>query len=161
MSSDRHPSRRLRSVDKPVVDAQVAQARAALVMQRQGRTLGEIADALGLTEAATHSCIRTALAAAADLVDTASKRELLALEVSRLDALQAAHWDQAVNGDVRSADFILKVIDKRSKMLGLVDTDTDATTVQTVVVTGDSAAYIDALRSITTPTAIAKDDSHG
>src|SRR4051794_16459536 len=41
------------------------------------------------------------------------------LELARLDALQAAHWAQAVGGSVRSADLVLRVIDRRTKLLGL------------------------------------------
>ena len=41
------------------------------------------------------------------------------LELARLDALQAAHWPQAIAGSVRSADLVLRVIDRRMKLLGL------------------------------------------
>ena len=41
------------------------------------------------------------------------------LELARFDALQAAHWPQAVAGSVRSADLVLRVIDRRMKLLGL------------------------------------------
>lgn len=41
------------------------------------------------------------------------------LELARLDALQAAHWPQAVAGSVRSADLVLRVIDRRMRILGL------------------------------------------
>ena len=43
-------------------------------------------------------------------------------ELARLDALQAAHWPQAVAGSVRSADLVLRVIDRRMKLLGLDQT---------------------------------------
>ena len=71
------------------------------------------------------------------------------MELMRLDELQAAHWGQAVSGDVKSAEFILKVIDKRTKMLGLIAEDRDSNAVQTVVVAGDTSAYIESLRAIT------------
>ena len=74
MPSKRTPGRALRAVDKPTVAEHVATARAALILQRQGRTVWEIADTLGLSEAATATAIRTALSQAADLVDEASKR---------------------------------------------------------------------------------------
>jgi hypothetical protein len=146
---DDHPaSRQLRSVARPVISKEVAIARAALVMQRQGKTLWEIADALGLSQSHTASAIRTALGEAQTLVDEASKRELLSLELSRLDALQSALWQEAMAGDTKSTDSILKIITMRAKMLGLVDT-TDTATSRTVVVTGDSTSYIEALRAIT------------
>jgi len=41
------------------------------------------------------------------------------LELARLDALQAARWPQAVAGSVRPADLVLRVIDRRIKLLSL------------------------------------------
>jgi len=41
------------------------------------------------------------------------------LELDRLDNLQRTYWQPAVNGNLRAADFVLRVIDKRSKLLGL------------------------------------------
>lgn len=45
--------------------------------------------------------------------------ELRALEVARLDALQASLWDNAQGGDARAANTILKLIDRRCRLLGL------------------------------------------
>jgi hypothetical protein len=41
------------------------------------------------------------------------------LELDRLDTLQRTFWKSAVAGNPRSADFVLRVIDKRAKLLGL------------------------------------------
>ena len=41
------------------------------------------------------------------------------LELNRLDALQRTYWQLAVNGNLRAAEFVLRVIDKRAKLLGL------------------------------------------
>jgi hypothetical protein len=43
----------------------------------------------------------------------------LALELDRLDALQATHWPRALMGDVAAAEAVLKIIDR--KILLLVD----------------------------------------
>ncbi len=41
------------------------------------------------------------------------------VELARLDALMAAHWDDAVSGgNLRSADFCLKAIAQRARILG-------------------------------------------
>ena len=45
--------------------------------------------------------------------------ELRALEVERLDALQAALWESALAGDGRSVMAILRVIECRIRLLGL------------------------------------------
>lgn len=155
-------NRPLKAVDRPVVDERVELARAALILQRQGKSLWEIAHSLGLSQQQTSKYIRDALNDAQQLVDEASKRELLAMELQRLDALQDAHWGQATSGDVRSAEFILKVIDKRSRMLGLVtEDDNSAQTVQAVIVAGDNPEYIKALRAITQPKIIESADPSG
>jgi hypothetical protein len=41
------------------------------------------------------------------------------LELDRLDILQRTYWQPAVNGNLRAADYVLRVIDKRAKLLGL------------------------------------------
>jgi hypothetical protein len=41
------------------------------------------------------------------------------LEMDRLDILQRTYWGPAVNGNLRAADYVLRVIDKRAKLLGL------------------------------------------
>ena len=41
------------------------------------------------------------------------------LELDRLDTLQRTFWKSAVAGNPRAADFVLRVIDKRAKLLGL------------------------------------------
>jgi len=41
------------------------------------------------------------------------------LELDRLDNLQRTYWQPAVNGNLRAADYVLRVIDKRAKLLGL------------------------------------------
>jgi hypothetical protein len=46
-------------------------------------------------------------------------QELRALELARLDRLQAALWSSALGGDVRAVEVSLKVIDRRCRLLGL------------------------------------------
>jgi hypothetical protein len=69
-----------------------------------------------------------------------ASEELRELELDRLDTLQQTYWQPAVNGNLRAADFILRVIDKRAKILGL-----DAPTkIQAEVVTYDGGTNLDA-----------------
>ena len=42
-----------------------------------------------------------------------------ALELARLDALQASLWDRAEAGDVKAVNAVLRIIDQRSRLLGL------------------------------------------
>ncbi|MFE2850568.1 hypothetical protein ACFXJO_05470 [Streptomyces lavendulae] len=41
------------------------------------------------------------------------------LELARLDILQKAVWEKAMEGDPRSIETALKILDRRAKMLGL------------------------------------------
>jgi hypothetical protein len=52
-------------------------------------------------------------------VITPAVNEHRELELDRLDILQRTYWQPAVNGNLRAADFVLRVIDKRAKLLGL------------------------------------------
>jgi len=45
--------------------------------------------------------------------------ELRQLELMRLDALQHALWDRAIEGDLPSANCVLKIMDLRAKLVGL------------------------------------------
>jgi hypothetical protein len=47
--------------------------------------------------------------------------ELRQVELVRLDALQASLWPQAMSGDARAANTILRIIDYRTRLLGLAD----------------------------------------
>ncbi len=41
------------------------------------------------------------------------------LEVQRLDALQLAVWDKAMAGDIKALNAVLRIIEQRSRLLGL------------------------------------------
>ena len=41
------------------------------------------------------------------------------LETARLDALQVAIWDNAMNGDAAAAQAVVRIITARSRLLGL------------------------------------------
>ncbi len=41
------------------------------------------------------------------------------LELQRLDALQVGLWDQAVAGDVKAVNAVLRIVQQRSRLLGL------------------------------------------
>jgi hypothetical protein len=48
-----------------------------------------------------------------------SVEEARQLELMRLDELQAAVWDRAINGELPAAHCVLKIMDRRAKLLGL------------------------------------------
>ena len=72
-----------------------------------------------------------------------------ALELARLDALQVPLWDKAMNGDVKAAGMVLKIIEARSRLLGL-DKQGFGQGAQTVVMSpAESAAWKETSRAET------------
>ncbi len=114
-----------------------------------GHSFDEIADAVGYQSRgnawrAVRDSLRSRIAELAT--------EYRELELARLDALQAAHWPQAVAGSVRSADLVLRVIDRRVKLLGLDQIRTEDDRPQMLVVSApdwDEEGYIRQLQAIT------------
>ncbi|WP_333746007.1 hypothetical protein [Streptomyces sp. IBSBF 2950] len=51
--------------------------------------------------------------------ESAAVATLREIEVQRLDRLQAAAWAKAAKGDLKAIETVLKVIDRRAKLLGL------------------------------------------
>ncbi len=55
-------------------------------------------------------------------VQTENAAALRAVEVDRLDALQHALWDAAMGGSVPAARALVRIIEARARVLGLVQT---------------------------------------
>ena len=70
-----------------------------------------------------------------------------ALELARLDAVQASYWDEAVGGDVRAASLVLRCIDQRARLLGLDQPGRASTVAASVIAPGYEEAYAEALES--------------
>lgn len=83
-----------------------------------GKTYAEIASQVGF---ANKSSARKAVVAALAARQVDAVDDLRRLEVSRLDQLQSASWEDALAGDARAVDRILRIITLRAKLLGLVD----------------------------------------
>lgn len=75
------------------------------------------------------------------------RQESVQQELARLDRLQATYWQDAIEGDIPSATFVLRVIQQRAKLLGLEQTVNAeiVNQVNTLVVGGDEASYVGAL----------------
>lgn len=86
---------------------------------------------------------------AQSLVVHHTARQMLGLEVARLDALQSATWGAAMAGHIPSATFVLNVIKERSRLVGLDPekmAEENNQNMRTVVVPHDSAGYIAGLQ---------------
>lgn len=78
----------------------------------------EIAHAMKLSVETVYRERRAALERIAPLRDQAQE-ELREVELQRLDRLQRAHWQNAIDGQVGASKIVLACIDRRAKMLGL------------------------------------------
>lgn len=97
-----------------------ARRRAKLVDLRiKGKTFQAIADELGYgTRDAAWRDWRRALELARAEADM-ELSEARAFELARLDAVDRLAWDQADAGELKALEILLKVSDRRAKLLGL------------------------------------------
>lgn len=99
----------------------------AVALRIAGATFEQIGERLGITKQAAFDTVSKALedtrATTAESAET-----LRQMELQRLDALQTALWSDAVKGDVQAVDRVLKVMLRRSQLIGL-----DAPTVNAVI----------------------------
>ena len=90
----------------------------AISLRREGQSFSQIGQTLGITKQSAHHLVKTALDRLAD-----ETREITAqwraLEADRLDCLQVAAWDKAIEGNLPAIDRVLKIMERRAKLLGL------------------------------------------
>jgi len=125
----------------------------AYKLRQQGYSWWEVAEDVQVSEAVAGRLINEQLEEAARLIDEGTKRTLLALEVDRLDQLQKGIWRQAISGDLRAVETVLKIISTRAKLLGLDDITINNITNNTVVIAGNGPDYVEALKAFATSTA--------
>ena len=88
----------------------------AVELATEGHTYQQIADELGYANRGTvYRIVHQALAR--DRVEAVET--LQQLESARLDALQVAVWDKAMNGDSAAAQAVVRIITARSRLMGL------------------------------------------
>jgi hypothetical protein len=90
----------------------------ALELRRMAKGYQEIADALSIGLATAHRYVKAAMADARAQI-TAQADELRAEELSRLDGMLAGLWPRARRGEAVAVDRVLKIGERRAKLLGL------------------------------------------
>jgi hypothetical protein len=90
----------------------------ALELRRAGLGYIAIGARLGLGKSQAHRLVVAALKEAREQV-SANADDLRAEEVSRLDAMLVGLWNQARNGGVSAIDRVVKIMERRAKLLGL------------------------------------------
>ena len=92
--------------------------RQALELRRAGLGYHAIGAKLNLGKSQAHRLVTAALVEAREQV-CANADDLRAEEVSRLDAMLTGLWPTARNGAVASVDRVVKIMERRAKLLGL------------------------------------------
>jgi len=132
-----------------VLNADETKARRAHQLRLKGLTWEQTAERVGyFSSSSAQLAVRAFLQRA--VVDEAKevRAEALALELERLDVLQAAWWDAANSGDVKAAAIVLKISNQRSKLRNFYDDDRDTASTKTIVITGTRTELIGRLKQI-------------
>lgn len=98
--------------------AQREKEQRALELRKAGLTYDEIAKSLEMSKNGVWKAVNRVLE---DVADEAKKEAtgLRALEALRLDDLQKSLWARARKGDLAAMDRIIRVLERRAKLLGL------------------------------------------
>jgi len=117
-------------VEKTLSEVEMRQRESEIVeLRTEGFVWREIAQRVNMSTAGVAKAYDRALTR----IIAPSLERHRTTELDRLDILQRVYWQPAINGNLRAADFVLRVIEKRAKLLGL-----DAPIkIQTEVVTYD------------------------
>lgn len=99
----------------PVAIARKARLARILEMRRAGRSLEEIGAKENIGRSRVHAIIAEGLRKAVAL----PARELINLQLARLDELLSAFYPQALAGDRYAVDRVLAIMEKHDKLLGL------------------------------------------
>jgi hypothetical protein len=90
----------------------------ALELRRMGKGYTEIAAALGIGKSQAHRLVQAGLHDAREQI-MASADDLRSEEISRLDGMLSGLWPDARKGNQGAVDRVLKIMERRAKLLGL------------------------------------------
>ncbi len=90
----------------------------ALELRRMGKGYIEIAAALGIGKSQAHRLVQAGLTDARAQI-SGEADELRAEELSRLDGMMSGVWPAARKGSVGAIDRVLRIMERRSRLLGL------------------------------------------
>lgn len=90
--------------------------RQALELRKAGASLQVIADRLGYAgPQGAHEAIRKGIAA----IPFEAAEQVRAMELERCDRMQLGLYERATKGDEKAIDRVLRIMDRRAKLLGL------------------------------------------
>ena len=96
----------------------VDDSRRILALKRAGLSVAEIREATGLSAKSVKDVLADALREGGELA-VEEKADLRAAENDRLDALLAGIWVDAAGGSVSAINAVLRIMERRAKLLGL------------------------------------------
>jgi hypothetical protein len=98
----------------------------------------------------------------AALVTERSQKEMLTLEITRMDALQSAVWTRAMGGNIPAATLAMNLIMNRAKLLNLINGEiVEERGPATLVVPNDAEGFLNSLKSLAGERSITpKEKSH-
>lgn len=124
-------------------------AKKAYELKVQGRTFLEIAEILNLPGAQEAAQLLTErFEYDAGYLSGQERKDILGMELLRLDALQAAVWESAMMGDPKSVDSAVKIIQTRAKITGIEQVDPVVNKNLVLVMGQNEQDYIDQLKAI-------------
>lgn len=94
----------------------MVKAAQALELRKAGASYRQIKETVGYRHT---SSAQAAVKAALKYMLQEPTDEVRAMEASRLDSLLMAVWPAAIKGDMQAMDRVLKIMDRRARLLGL------------------------------------------
>jgi hypothetical protein len=89
-----------------------------LALRKAGATYDQIAEKTGLAREGARLAVSRALKSLAEATTEAAE-EVRQLELDRLDAMLLGLWQKAQRGDTAAIDRVLKIQERRARLLGL------------------------------------------
>ena len=89
----------------------------ALELRRDGLSYRAIGEALDIDHKTARAWVLKGLAIVQEEIASSAK-EIIVLDLMRLEKLFQSHWEDANGGYIPSAEIILKIMEKRHKLLG-------------------------------------------
>lgn len=103
---------------KPIHISAAEKRAQALMLREAGLTFQQIARQIECSTTRAHQYVKDELKRLADQA-AESADSIRQLELERLDRMTTGIWSKAKSGDLRSIDRMVKIIEQRSKLLGL------------------------------------------
>jgi hypothetical protein len=92
--------------------------REAVDLRRKGKTYQQIADIMNMSVSSIHKTITVAMAKLKEEIEQ-DGAFIRALELDRLDNLQYAYWTAAMDGDINAGSQVLRIMERRAKLMGI------------------------------------------